>query len=117
MSKTVELKKIGCSNCGAELLFDPGTQMSNCNFCGGQFEIENIDEEKVMLPDGILPFIVTKDQYIENVLEWLSEGDYIEGHVYMYKTGGDPFTLSGSGVYSGMEPYGLKGYLVKRLPI
>ena len=48
---------------------------------------------------------------------WLSEGDYIEGHVYMYKTGGDPFTLSGSGVYSGMEPYGLRGYLVKRLPI
>ena len=54
---------------------------------------------------------------ILNQVTWLSEGDYIEGHVYMYKTGGDPFTLSGSGVYTGMEPYGLRGYLVKRLPI
>ena len=48
---------------------------------------------------------------------WLSEGDYIEGHVFMYKTGGGPFTLSGTGVYSGMDSYGLRGYLVKRLPI
>ena len=48
---------------------------------------------------------------------WLSEGDYMEGHVYMYKTGGGPFTISGTGVYSGMDSYGLRGYLVKRLPI
>ena len=40
MEKQLHLKKIGCSSCGAELIFDPGTQMTNCNFCGSKFEIE-----------------------------------------------------------------------------
>ena len=48
---------------------------------------------------------------------WRNEGDYIEGRVYMYKTGGAPFTLSGTTIYSGSDSYGLRGYLVKRLPI
>ena len=52
-----------------------------------------------------------------NQVTWLSEGDYIEGKVYMYKTGGAPFTLSGTTIYSGSDSYGLRGYLVKRLPI
>ena len=100
MSNTVELKKIGCSNCGAELLFDPGTQMSNCNFCGSQFEIENINKEEVILPDGILPFTVNKDQYIEKILEWLSEGDYTPDDILE----GSQFT-SVNGLYLPMWLY------------
>ena len=76
MNKSLNLNKIACSNCGAELLFDPGTKMSNCNFCGSQFEIENTEEDKVIVPDGILPFSVVKNEYNKKVLEWLSEGDY-----------------------------------------
>lgn len=76
MEKQLHLKKIGCSNCGAELIFDPGTQMTNCNFCGSKFQIENIKDEEVIMPDGILPFKITKDQYEDAVLGWLSEGDY-----------------------------------------
>ena len=55
--------------------------MSNCNFCGGKFEIESAAEEQVMLPDSILPFSVTKDLYNKTVLEWLSEGDYTPDNV------------------------------------
>ena len=76
MNKSINLNKIACSNCGAELLFDPGTKMSNCNFCGSQFEIENTEEDKVIVPDEILPFSVVKNEYNKKVLEWLSEGDY-----------------------------------------
>jgi hypothetical protein len=76
MEKQLQLKKIGCSNCGAELIFDPGTQMTNCNFCGSQFQIEKAQDEEIITPDGILPFKVTKENYEQAVLSWLSEGDY-----------------------------------------
>lgn len=76
MEKQIYLKKIGCSNCGAELFFDPGTQMTNCNFCGSKFQIENTKDEEIIMPDGILPFKITKKQYEDAVLGWLSEGDY-----------------------------------------
>ena len=76
MEKQLNLKKIGCSNCGAELIFDPGTQMTNCNFCGSKFEIEKAKDNGIVTPDGILPFKVTKENYEQAVLSWLSEGDY-----------------------------------------
>ena len=76
MEKQLQLKKIGCSNCGAELIFDPGTQMTNCNFCGSQFQIEKAQDDEIVMPDGILPFKISKQQYADSVLAWLSEGDY-----------------------------------------
>lgn len=76
MENQINLKKIGCSSCGAELIFDPGTQMTNCNFCGSKFEIDKAQDEEIVVPDGILPFQVTKEDYEHAVLSWLSEGDY-----------------------------------------
>lgn len=76
MENQLHLKKIGCSNCGAELIFDPGTQMTNCNFCGSKFEIEKAKDEDITTPDGILPFKISKEVYETSVLSWLSEGDY-----------------------------------------
>jgi hypothetical protein len=76
MENQLNLKKIGCSSCGAELIFDPGTQMTNCNFCGSKFEIDKVQDEEIVTPDGILPFQVTKENYEHAVLTWLSEGDY-----------------------------------------
>ncbi len=97
MSKNISLKKIGCSNCGAELLFDPGTQMSNCNFCGSSFEITNANDEAIIVPDGILPFSVTIDEYNKKALEWLSEGDYTPDDIL----GGSQFSSS-NGLYLPM---------------
>lgn len=76
MDNVLHLKKIGCTSCGAELVFDPGTQMANCNFCGNAFEIEKAVDEEVVTPDGILPFQIQKETYENKVKEWLSEGDY-----------------------------------------
>jgi len=76
MEETLQLKKISCSNCGAELIFDPSTQMTNCNFCGSKFEIEQATNEEVLSPDCIVPFKTTKEEYHQAVLRWLSEGDY-----------------------------------------
>ena len=75
-SKNAVLKEITCSNCGAELLFDPETQLASCNFCNSRFEIKNSVEKSVIIPEGIVPFSVSKKDYESSVLEYLSEGDY-----------------------------------------
>jgi ribosomal protein S27AE len=74
--KKVVLKKITCSNCGAELLFDPDTQLTSCNFCGSHFEIKNAVDEEVIVPEGIVPFTVSKKNYQAGTLAWLSDGAY-----------------------------------------
>ena len=72
-----ELSRISCSSCGAELIFNPASQKTLCNFCGSEFEIEQADGAgEIMLPDGVLPFSVDQDGFKTRVLEWLSEGDY-----------------------------------------
>lgn len=76
ISKNAVLKEITCSNCGAELLFDPETQLASCNFCNSRFEIKNSVEKSVIIPEGIVPFSVSKKDYESSVLEYLSEGDY-----------------------------------------
>jgi len=92
--KKTSLQKISCDSCGAELVFNPKSQVTLCNFCGSTFEIEKADENvEIMVPDGILPFRVTKDQFQEGVLEWLSEGDY---------TPDDILTSSVFGKYNGV---------------
>lgn len=75
--KKISLQKISCDSCGAELIFNPKSQSTLCNFCGSTFEIEKAEKNlELILPDGILPFRVTKDQFKTGMLEWLSEGDY-----------------------------------------
>lgn len=76
MSTQVSLKTLTCRTCGADLIFDPATQATVCNYCGNSFRVEEAVDKVVAKPDGILPFKVTKDQYHQRLLEWLIEGDY-----------------------------------------
>ena len=71
-----KLKKIGCDNCGGELVFSPGTQLSTCNFCGSEFNIQNATDTEVEKVDSILPFSTSADQFEIAALKWLSEGDF-----------------------------------------
>ena len=79
MAKKQELKlnKIGWTNCGAEVLFDPGTQVLNCNFCGSTFEVEEAVEEKVITPDGILPFSIKKSAFCWRISLNSASGKFI----------------------------------------
>jgi uncharacterized membrane protein len=74
--KKIVLKKITCSNCGAELLYDPDTQLALCNFCSSHFEIKNSVDTEVAVPEGIVPFSVSKERYEAGVFAWLSDGAY-----------------------------------------
>jgi len=70
-----EFKKISCENCGGELIFSPGTQLSSCNFCGSEFNIQDSKDTQFKSVEKILPFSTTKEEFEIAALEWLSEGD------------------------------------------
>ena len=44
MENTLEANSFGCTNCGADLKFKPGTTHLNCDYCGTKNEIPQIDE-------------------------------------------------------------------------
>jgi len=68
-------KKISCENCGGELIFSPGTQLSTCNFCGSEFNIQNSSDTQVKAVEKILPFSTTNVDFEIAALKWLSKGD------------------------------------------
>lgn len=70
-----DLKKISCKNCGGELIFSPGTQLSSCNFCGSEFNIQDSKDTQFKSVEKILPFSTTKEEFEIAALVWLSEGD------------------------------------------
>ena len=70
-----ELKKISCENCGGELIFSPGLQLSTCNFCGSEFNIQNSFDTQVKIVEKILPFSTTTAEFEIAALTWLSQGD------------------------------------------
>jgi hypothetical protein len=87
-----DLKKIGCDNCGGELIFSPGTQLSTCNFCGSEFNIQNATDVEVEKVDTILPFNTSSDQFEIAALKWLSDGDFtpddiLEGSLFNNQVG------------------------------
>jgi len=129
----MSLQKITCNSCGANLIYNPGTLTTLCNFCGSTFEIaeteSNID---IVVPDGILPFSVTKEDFKSSLLEFLSEGDYTPDDIltstifdkyngvylpmYLY-TGDYSGNWSASSGYDRQESYvgkGLDGKLTRK---
>lgn len=121
---TVQLREIKCSSCGGEIQFDPETQVTICNFCGNSFSIEQAKTVDAIVPEGIFPFKVTKEQFDASVLEWLSTGDYTPDDVlsgavlkkvtgiylpfYLY-TGEYEADWSASSGYDRKEEYRKKG--------
>ena len=51
--------------------------MTNCNFCGSQFQIEKAQDEEIATPDGILPFKVTKENKSVYIKDEKALEDYI----------------------------------------
>ena len=86
------LKKISCENCGGELIFEPSTQLSSCNFCGSEFNIANSEDAEIKLPEKILPFKTEALDFEIAALKWLSEGDLtpdniLEGALFSAQVG------------------------------
>ena len=59
MTDKLVLKALKCSNCGADVQFLPGLDVSVCGYCGSNFErASEAREVSVEAPDLLAPFRV-----------------------------------------------------------
>ncbi len=70
---TVELTRIaGCSNCGAEISFDPDTDALECPFCATPLVIESATSKQIR-PSGVLPFFLDEPHARDAMTQWLGQ--------------------------------------------
>lgn len=70
------LREIECRKCGGEIQFEPSAHLTVCNYCGSTFAIESerIEERELSAVDYIVPFRISKEEYISFVRRWFVKG-------------------------------------------
>ena len=67
-----------CRGCGASMSYDASAQALRCPFCGSE-QLEKQPDAKEIAPDGVVPFVVTRDKAIEGMRTWLGQGFWRPG--------------------------------------
>lgn len=83
----IKVKTIKCPNCGGTLQFDPALQITICNYCGNTLIIEkkDIGESKLQV-DMIVPFKITKENFVSLVHNWMGKGFFTRKDVSVEAT-------------------------------
>ena len=69
-SLTAEIK---CGSCGGTTMFTGTLTSSECPYCGSPLQRENVHDSPDRIPaDGVLPFLVTREQAHENLKKWVA---------------------------------------------
>jgi len=66
-----ERKVIVCKRCGAHTTLDPLVSASSCAFCGTTAVVEAPADSKIVRPEGLLPFRITRDSALQSFRNWL----------------------------------------------
>jgi predicted RNA-binding Zn-ribbon protein involved in translation (DUF1610 family) len=67
-----------CRGCGASMSYDASAQALRCPFCGSE-QLEKQPDAKEISPDGVVPFVVTRDQAEQTMRRWLGQGFWRPG--------------------------------------
>lgn len=70
-----------CPSCGAEIITDETTAATFCFYCHNPIVLAGKLEGEY-LPDGIIPFKITKDEAIERFEEWIQKKKFIPRGFY-----------------------------------
>jgi len=65
-----EHRVLGCSNCGAQVEFDPAQHAAQCPFCGSPV-VTDTGTQRQIKPAAVLPFKLTERQAHESMRIWL----------------------------------------------
>ena len=66
-----ETLTVHCTNCGAETGLQPNVTAALCPFCGGGI-VATASSKKVIRPQGLLPFKITREQASEKFRQWVA---------------------------------------------
>lgn len=67
---TVEIELVKCDACGSETEPPPGLDAFNCAFCGKAI-VSPASRTRLLAPQGVLPFHVTREDALERFRTWL----------------------------------------------
>lgn len=65
-----EHRILGCSNCGAQVEFDPAQHAAQCPFCGSPV-VTDTGTQRQIKPAAVLPFKLTERQAHDAMRDWL----------------------------------------------
>lgn len=68
-----ERKVVACKRCGAHTTLDPHVAASACAFCGTSAVVEAPPDAKVVRPEGLLPFRITRKTALNSFRTWLGK--------------------------------------------
>jgi len=67
-----------CKGCGASMSYDASAGTLRCPFCGST-ELERQPDAKEIAPEGVVPFVVTRDTAIAGMRKWLGSSIWRPG--------------------------------------
>ena len=70
-----------CPSCGAEIMTDETTAATFCFYCHNPIVLSGKLEGEY-LPDGIIPFKITKEEATEKFIEWIRKKKFVPGGFY-----------------------------------
>lgn len=98
--------EVGCSNCGANVTFEPPHVAGNCPFCAAAIVAQPKIADPTLAPEGIVPFTIGRKVARENITRWINsrwfapnalkqfaQQEKIEG-VYLHFWTYDAYTVS-----------------------
>ncbi len=73
-SKPTDPTTYHCSNCGANVMYDPSHPAIKCGFCGSKNVNEQAFQTNYIQPSGIIPFTIAKSAANDLFRNWLGKG-------------------------------------------
>lgn len=70
-----------CPSCGAEIITDETTAATFCFYCHNPIVLSGRLEGEY-LPDGVIPFKITKEEALERFQEWIQNKKFVPGDFY-----------------------------------
>ena len=65
--------EVSCSDCGANITFEPPQVAGSCPFCGSNIVAQPKLAEPTIAPEAIIPFTIGRKKARQNLQEWLKE--------------------------------------------
>ncbi len=68
--RPVAVQSLTCASCGASVMLSPQTISRNCPFCATPYVIEQVETRELILPEGVAPFAVSRQDAHHAVMDW-----------------------------------------------
>ena len=90
-----ETRVLNCTNCGAQVEFEPSVHAAECPFCGTPV-VTDTGTHRHIKPQGVLPFNLTEDQARAAFASWLKSLWFAPNGLARYARGDNRF----AGIYT-----------------